>query len=346
MVGAGRIGRRHAELVANHRHAVLAAVVDCNPDARSVAERLGTTWWLDLGDMLRELRPDAVIIATPNALHVEHATRCLASGAPVLLEKPIATSVADAERIADESERIGVPVLVGQHRRHSPYVAAARALIRDGRLGKVVAASATTLFAKPASYFADAPWRREPGGGPILINLIHDVDVLRILVGEVASVQALTSNAIRGQPVEESVAVALRFVGGAVGTLLLADTAAAPISWEMTAGEDPIYPSYPGRDSYLVAGTQGTLGIPTMRLTLADGPASWHEPMSDTTVAVEPADPLGRQLNHFLDVASGSARPLCDARDAVESLRVTLAIAEAAATSAAVSCAPRRHLDT
>lgn len=335
VIGAGRIGRRHAALTAANPRAHLVAIADPDPAAVALADELGATWSGDLDGLLRIQRPDGLIIATPNDMHLEHAMQCLAAGVPALIEKPVATTVADGERIAAEAEKAGVRVLVGHHRRHSPYLTTAVAAIKSGQLGTLVAASATTMFSKPAAYFEKAPWRRHTGGGPILINLIHDVDALRMLVGDIAAVRAVSSDAVRGRGVE-SVAVSLRFTGGAVGSMLLSDTAAAPLSWEMTSGEDAAYPHYAGREAYVVAGTRGTLGIPSMRLTIADGTPSWHDPMLTMTLDVRTADPLERQLDHFLDVIARGIDPVSTARDAVESLRVTLAVADAARTGQAV----------
>jgi predicted dehydrogenase len=340
VIGAGRIGRRHAELIASSRRATLAAIVDPAAEVARLARELEAPWFPALDRLLQADAPDGAIVATPNALHREHAELCLGAGIPVLVEKPIATTVADGLRLAASAERHAVPLLVGHHRRHSPLLSAARGVVARGTLGTVVAASAITAFSKPAAYFDAAPWRLEPGGGPILINLIHDVDALRMLAGEVVSVQAVASSGVRGNEAEESVAATLRFAGGAVGSMLLSDAAAAPLSWEMTSGEDRVYPRYPDRDCYVVAGTHGTLGIPTLRLTTADGPPSWHEPMWATVLDVPPADPLVRQLDHFCDVIAGEAAPLAGGRDAVETLRVTLAIAEAAASGRTVDCAP------
>lgn len=316
------------------------AVADPDPLAASVARTAGAPLFPSLDDLLATVRPDGVVLATPNPLHLPHALACIAAGIPLLVEKPIATSVADGRRIADAAERGGVPLLVGHHRRHSPRFVAARQILADGLVGDVVAVTAATLFAKPPEYFAVADWRRLPGGGPILINLIHDVDALRTLVGDVVEVQALASNSMRGEAVEDTVAVTMRFVGGAVGSLILSDVAAAPLSWEMTAGEDPAFPRYGNRDCYVVAGTRGSLGIPTLRLTAADDTPSWRRRMRLTVASVTAADPLDRQLEHFVDVIEGRTTPMVTARDAAETLAVTLAIAEAAQTGGTVACGP------
>ena len=109
-------------------------------------------------------------------------------------------------------------------------------MIESGVLGRLVAVTGAAMFRKPDSYFDEVPWRREPGGGPLLINLIHEIDTLRYLCGEIESVQALVSRAIRGFEVEDTVAVNLAFASGAVGTFLLSDAAASAVSWGVDLG--------------------------------------------------------------------------------------------------------------
>lgn len=316
-------------------------MVDPDRAAEALAVDVGAPWFATLDALLASgPLPDGAIIATPNALHREHAERCIAAGIPVLVEKPIATSVADGLAIAGAAARAGVPLLVGHHRRHSPILAAAREVVRSGSLGQIVAASTMTLFAKPAEYFEAADWRRLPGGGPILINLIHDVDALRHLVGEIVSVQALASNHVRGRPVEETVAVNLRFASGAVGSLLLSDAAASPLSWELSAGEDSSFPRHEGHDATVISGTDGSLGLPSLRLLRDEGHRSWRLPLRTSVVPAQPADPLARQLEHFVRVISGREAPLVSGPDAIESLRVTLAVSAAIASGGTVNCAP------
>jgi predicted dehydrogenase len=340
VIGAGLIGQRHVELVSHSPDCDLAAIVDPDPRTATIAGTAGVPWHRTVDDLLASDPPDGAIIATPSDLHVSHATACIGAGVAVLVEKPIATSVADGLRLADAATAHGIPLLVGHHRRHSPVLAAAREIVRSGALGDLVAVTATTMFAKPADYFEVAPWRRQPGGGPILINLIHDIDALRTLVGEVLSVQAVASSKVRRFPVEDTVAATLRFAGGALGSIIVSDTAASPLSWELTAGEDPAFPRHDGRDCYVIAGTLGSLGLPTMRLMTYDAPPSWKSPARTSVVATRPGDPLTLQLAHFCDVVRRDADPLVSGRDAVETLRVTLAIRDAARTGRPVRCGP------
>ena len=188
-------------------------------------------------------------------------------------------------------------------------MAKAREIVRSGRLGPIVAVTGTALFYKPDDYFdVGGGWRRQPGGGPILLNLIHEVNNLLSLVGDVVSVQAVTSNATRGFPVEDTAAMIFRFANGALGTFLLSDTAASARSWEQTSQENTEYPTYPDEDAYHIAGTTGLAvgaddagaGLPRQR--------SWWEPFDTVTETLDRSDPLANQVEHFAAVIRGEAR--------------------------------------
>jgi predicted dehydrogenase len=332
VLGAGLVGRRHIELIGRHPHAVLAAVVDPAPAAAGIADAAGVPRYTTLADALRTQGPAGVVVATPNQLHLRHGLDCVAAGLPLLMEKPIAGTVAEGLALVEAAEEAGVPLLVGHHRRHSPVIAAAAEAVGSGLLGPVVAVQGSALFYKPDDYFDLAPWRREPGGGPILINLIHEVDDLRAICGDIVAVQALASSHTRGLPVEDTVAVTMRFASGALGSFLLSDAAASSRSWEHTSGENPDYPPSPEDDCYLIAGTRGSLAVPSLRVRRYAGRQSWWEPMESDTLPVQRRDPLRVQLDHFCEVVRRRAQPLVSGRDAVETLRVTLAVAEAART--------------
>jgi len=330
VAGAGLIGRRHIELIGQRGDCELMAIVDPAPSAPAFAREAGVPVHRSLADLFASDRPDGVIAATPNSMHVQNGVDCVAHGVPVLLEKPVADSVKDAQRLVDAAERAKIPVLVGHHRRYSPILEKAREIVEGGVLGRIVAVMGSAMFYKPDSYFDDGPWRREPGGGPILINMVHEVDDLRAVCGEIAEVQALASNAIRGFPVEDTVAINLRFANGALGTFMLSDTAAAARSWEQTSGENSSYASYPDEDCYVIAGVSGSLAVPSMRLKVFAGERSWWKPFDTSIVEVRRTDPLSRQLEHFCAVVRGEAMPLVSVRDALQTLRVTLAIDESA----------------
>lgn len=332
VAGAGLIGRRHIELIHESEACALCAIVDPAPAAREFALTCGVPLYATLDALFAHERPDGVIVATPNRLHVPNGLDCVRHRVPALIEKPIADSVEEAMELVDAAEKAGVPLLVGHHRRYSAFMARTRELLDLGILGKLVAVQGSALFHKPDRYFEEGPWRREAGGGPIMINMIHEVDDLRALCGEIASVQAIASNATRGFAVEDTVAIVLRFVNGALGTFLLSDTAAATQSWEQTSGENASYARAADQDCYLIAGTRGSIGVPTMRLRTYPGERSWWQPFETETVDVESADPLARQLDHFGAVIRGEVPPRVTGFDALQTLKVTLAIAVAATT--------------
>ena len=235
-----------------------------------------------------------------------------------------------ARAVADE---FGVPLLTGHHRNFSPIMSRAREIVRSGVLGPIVAVVGTALFYKPDDYFdAGGGWRRQAGGGPILLNLIHEVNSLQSLVGSIVRVQATSSNATRRHPVEDTAAMVFTFADGALGTFLLSDTAASARSWEQTSEENPSYPSYPDEDAYHIAGTTGSLSVPTMRLKVFSGTRSWWEPFDASTVEVERTDPLAIQVEHFAAVIRGEAEPVCSGRDGLKALRVVDAVVESART--------------
>jgi predicted dehydrogenase len=337
VAGAGLIGRRHIEIINQSRDAKLAAIVDPSPAAADLARETGVELYASLENLFAADRPDAVVLATPNSLHVSGGLACLEAGVPVLVEKPIADSVEEAKRLVDAAGKHGVPLLVGHHRRHSPLLAVASRLIGDGTLGQLVAVTGTAMFYKPDDYFDAAPWRRDTGGGPILINMVHEVDNLRALCGEIDSVQATSSNRTRDFEVEDTVAITLRFTSGAMGSFLLSDAAASARSWELTSQENKSYPTYGDEDCYVIAGTKGSLAVPTMRLKTYAGTPSWWEPFDVSTAEVERADPLERQLEHFISVIRGETQPLVTGYDGLQTLRVTMAVAQAAATGGTVA---------
>jgi len=338
IAGAGMIGRAHLAVVRDSPSCTACAIVDPSPAASDLARAAGLALYGSLDEIIARDKPDGVILATPNALHVDQALECIRAGIPVLVEKPIATTLAEGERLVRAVDAYRAKVLIGHHRAHSPIIAVARRIIEQGLLGRLVAVTGSATFLKPDRYFDEAPWRRAPGGGPILINMIHEVHNLRMLCGEIAAVQAFSSNAIRGYPVEDTAAISLRFANGALGTFMLSDTAASPRSWEQTSQENKAYASYDDEDCYAIAGTYGSLGVPTMRLKTypRDEDRSWWKPFEVGVAAMVRDDPLKRQLEHFGDVIRGVAEPLVSARDGLANLRVTEAIAAAAKSGATV----------
>ena len=171
LIGAGIMGRQHYQHLRNVPQAQLCAVADPGPQAEAFAAECGVPCFADHRHMLAHARPEAVIVANPNNLHVATALDCVEAGVPVLVEKPVGVNLDEVRALVEASRRRGVPVLVGHHRRHNPLIAKAHQVINEGKLGRLINVTALWQLQKPDSYF-ETPWRREPGAGFLLTNLI------------------------------------------------------------------------------------------------------------------------------------------------------------------------------
>jgi predicted dehydrogenase len=245
-----------------------------------------------------------------------------------MVEKPVAHTIESAVAICDAARRTGVPVLVGHHRRHNPLMKAARELVASGGLGRIVAVAAYDLRRKPDAYYS-ASWRRTAGGGPLLINGIHDIDCLRALCGEIDSVMAVTANRTRGFEVEDTAAITFTFASGALGNLTLSDAVQAPWAWEITSGEEGEYP-HVREDVYLITGTDGSLAVPTLTHWRNERGGGRADPFIRKQLFYVPADPWVEELLHFGKVARREVEPLITADDGTRTLAALLAVSRSA----------------
>lgn len=332
IAGYGLVGRRHADAILQTPDTELVAVIDPSETGTSLATQQGLSACASLNDFLADTSVDGIILATPNALHVEQALACVERGLPVLVEKPIATQAAEAEHLVGIARQREVPLLVGHHRRHNPLIQAAKTLIDSGEIGKVRAVQATCWFYKPDDYFDTAEWRKKRGAGPISVNLVHDVDLIRYLCGEVTTVRAVASPSARGFENEDVASALLTFESGAVGTITVSDSIVAPWSWELTSKEYPIYPPTP-ENCYLIGGSHGSLSVPDLRIWhYADGERNWWSPISSTAQKHQSTDPLVNQIENFAAVIRGKAGPVVTGEEGLRTLAVVEAIQRSAAT--------------
>jgi len=275
------------------------------------------------------------VVATPNQMHVANGLDCLAAGLPALIEKPLADDVAAAQTLVEAFERAGVPLLTGHHRRHNPMIQRAKAEIDSGRLGQIVSVHGMFWLIKPDDYF-DVAWRREKGAGPVLINLIHDVDLMRYLCGDIVAVQASRSNRVRGHAVEDTAVIILHFASGALGTVNVSDTIQSPWSWEFTAGENPAY-SHTQESCYQIGGTRASLAIPQLDLWHHPREPSWWAPIQRERLSYKMDDPLGLQIANFCAVIRGTTEAVVSGREGLKTLQVIGAIERAAESGARVT---------
>jgi predicted dehydrogenase len=328
LIGAGRMGRSHAIAIAADPGAELVAIAD--PVDTTLAVETGARLHDSHAALLEHGGVDAVIIANPNDQHVPTTLDVLSAGVPALLEKPVGIDIAEVRRLADAVDRSGVPVLVGHHRRHHPLIQQAHHAIGSGSLGRVVAITALWLTRKQDEYFDG--WRRRPGAGVLLINLVHDLDALRHLCGEITAIQAVTSNAVRGFEVEDTAGLLLEFESGAIGTLTGSDAVTAPWGWDQNAGDDPQFAEQPDQPSYFIAGTHGSLTVPKLQRWTYPGQADWRAPLTSDYLTRPRGGSLQNQLQHFIRVARHQEAPIVSVADAGRSLAAVEAAQSAART--------------
>lgn len=335
VIGAGVIGRTHIETLSRTEGLALAAIADPAPEARALAEAAGVPFFADVGALIEARIADAVVVAAPNDAHLPLGLELLRAGLPVLMEKPVAESLASGAALAAEVERTGVPLLVGHHRRHNPIIQAAKAAIDAGEIGDLVTATVMSVLTKPAPYFAG--WRIAAGqGGPLLINTTHEIDLLRHFFGPVARVSAVIGEARRDHPVEDTAAAILTFAQGGVATITQTDAGCGPWAWDVTAGENPA--RFPAHDTlaHAYAGTRAALSLPDLALWRHPGSPDWTEKMTRTVLPHVPGDSYVAQLLHFGAVARGEAEPLNSARDGLGTMQVVEAIRQSAAEGRSV----------
>jgi predicted dehydrogenase len=335
VVGFGLIGKRHAAVVQQNPNMQLVAIVEPSEQGRKDAEMMGFRVFSTLEALLDAGEADGVILATPTPLHIEQGLACIKHNCPVLIEKPIAVSARDAKVLTNAATEADVPLLVGHHRRHNGMVQAAKKAIEDGSIGEIRSIQATCWFYKPDYYFEVAPWRTKQGAGPISVNLVHDVDLLRHFCGEVLQVQAVSVPSARGFENEDLACAILTFANGAVASISVSDSIVAPWSWELTARENPAYPAT-NESCYLIGGSKGGLSLPDLRVWRHEAEADWWTPISATSLTCMTDDPLAVQLSHFADVIHGREQPLVSGIEGLRSLEVVEAIAMSAATGNAI----------
>ena len=331
VVGFGLIGARHAEVIRRSPDIDLASIVESTAAGQEKASSFNVPVFETLAEMLDKTMPDGVVLATPTPMHLQQGLDCISANCPVLIEKPITVTSEEAGILTKAAKLANVPLLVGHHRRHNGMVKAAKAALDEGKIGDVRAVQATCWFYKPDHYFQAAPWRTKEGAGPISVNLVHDVDLLRHFCGDVTSVRAVAVPSRRGFENEDLATAVLQFQSGAVATISVSDSIVAPWSWELTARENPAYPAT-SESCYLIGGSRGGMSLPDLRVWHHDGEPDWWTPISSRNLVCKMDDPLVVQMRHFADVIQGNDMPLVSGLEGMKSLQVIEAVALSSST--------------
>jgi predicted dehydrogenase len=331
LIGAGSIGVRHMKAMEEVPEITLVAIADPSPVAVRIGAAQNIPIYPDAGAMLAQGGLDAVIIATPTERHHQDMMMALEARQTVLVEKPITATLAEADEVTRFAEQQGCHVLVGHQRRYYPCAAEAREIIAQGRIGKLMGVTGQWTTRKDDDYYS-AAWRRDVKAGPILTNLIHEIDLLRFICGDIATVSAEVTHHDQEFDKEDAVAISMKFVNSAVGTFLLSDRTPTPWTWEMALGESVRFPKT-GQNAIRFLGTEGALDFPNLTLwSHADSDGDWHDEITAEQIKTPFVDAYIAQCKHLCAIVRGTETPIIDARNGSKSLAATLAAASSAAS--------------
>ena len=332
IIGVGNIARNHIAAIKETPGAALVAVADCDPErARAFAAEHGGTWYADYHDLLARDDVDAVAICTPHDLHAPMTCDAAAAHKHVLCEKPMARNVAECDAMIAACERAGVTLGVIFQSRFEPIAQKTKTLIDDGRLGRLLWGSASTIWYRTEEYYRSTPWRgtwAHEGGGALINQASHAIDLLIWLAGMPTRVTAQARTLNHAIEVEDGGIAILEYDDNRLG-FIQATTVA--------------YPGYPERLEFY-----GTRGGAVFHK--GQGRLEWHllDPREDGEEQAEVSSGASRPMDisatghiaQFQDFATAireRRRPLVDGYEGRKSIEIVEAIYRSARTNAPVS---------
>lgn len=320
IVGCGMISRFHAAAIESVDGARLVGVFDPVPEAAErAAHAYGTRKFDSLEEMLACKETEAVCVCTPNGLHAPIALKALDAGRHVVIEKPMALTLKDADEIARAALRQNLCVSVISQLRFSPAIQAVKQALEEKRLGKVVSASLAMKYWRDSAYYASSNWRGTwamDGGGALMNQGIHGVDLLQYLAGPVCRLTAVCKTQTKKIEVEDSAAAVLEFENGAVGTL---------------EGSTTCRPGYPRRLE--ICGDLGSVVLEEEDILRWDVPGEAptlprHESRAATDPSAIDASGHERQLRNVVHAIRGEEPLWIDAAEGRKPVEIILAVYE------------------
>ena len=326
VIGAGMAIPPHADSLLELAERVEVAGVFSRE--RDKLDRLAARFPFPVTDALAPLLADrsieALLVLTPPSTHLELVERAAAAGKHVLLEKPVEVTAPRAERLVETAERAGITLGIVLQHRFRPNSLKLEALIRGGALGEIAAASAAIRWWRPQSYY-DEPGRgtkARDGGGVLLTQAIHSLDLFQSLAGPIAEVTGFAgTSALHRMETEDIVCAGIRFANGALGTI------------------DATTASHPGFPERLeLVGTRGTavLNGGVLELYWQDGRT---ESFAGERLLGGGADPMAFSHAHhcavlrdFLDALDDQRPPKVSGREALEVHRLIDALLRSSET--------------
>ena len=232
IVGCGRIAKRHSDLLGDGQisDAKLVAVADMKVErAHAIAEAKEVSAYGDMHEMMIKEKPDVVTVLTESGLHAQHVIELAPYGADIVVEKPMALTLEDADKMIETCDRHGVRLFVVKQNRFNVPVVELRKALEAGRFGKLVLGTVRVRWCRPQAYYDQDSWRGTWAydGGVLTNQASHHIDLLEWMMGDVESVFAKSTTALVDIEAEDTAIVTLKFKNGALG-IIEATTAVRP----------------------------------------------------------------------------------------------------------------------
>ncbi len=269
----------------------LVAAVDINADAaRACGAEFGCPWYTDYQDMLREADLDVVAVLTPHPFHAEQSIASLEAGFHVLVEKPMAIQVAEADAMIAAAQRTGKTLAVNFQQRTRPEVIAAYEIIQSGKLGEIQNADMKMTWTRPSIYFAQSTWRgtwNGEGAGVLLNQAPHELDLLCYFLGMPIRVMGWTRNLVHDIETEDTIQAMVEWANGAVGSIHISTA---------EAGQDQRFEII-GTGGHLALG-KGSLTLKLFDTELREFIATSPHPFSAPNLEAVPVELTAGAGNH------------------------------------------------
>ena len=314
----------------------IVGVCDVNLQAAErQAEHLGCPYFADHRELLAAVHPDAAAILAPHPFHPSIAIDCLAAGAHVLVEKPIAVHVAEADRMIDAARQAGRLLAVNLQHRTRGEVRTARQLIESGRLGQIQRVEMVAIWTRTASYYAQAGWRgtwQGEGGGVLMNQSPHTLDLICHLIGQPSRVVAWNRTLFHAIETEDTSLAMLEWADGALGTLLVSTAQAGEPERLEIGGTRGVLQLSRGGLQLMAADTD-------LRTFLAESPDPFGKPVLEPQhVTLEPGsgDHAAIYAN-FLDAIAHGTPLVADGAEGRMSLELANALIYSSMTNTQVT---------
>jgi predicted dehydrogenase len=341
IIGGGNISDTHARAAQEINGAKITAIHGTNQEKSArLAQTYGAKLFDDFEAFLSHRPMELVLIGSPSGVHAEQGIAAARHGLHVLVEKPIDINTERADALIAECDRARVKLGVFFQDRVAPGILKLKQLIDAGRIGKPILVSGRVKWYRPPEYYSGSRWRGTlalDGGGALINQGVHTVDLLLWLMGDIERVYAKVKTALHTIESEDTVVATLEFASGAVGTLEVATSA---------------YPGYNRRVE--ITGSEGTIILeqdriiaadlhPVAQTSVCDSLVDLVEPIKESSnpAATSPvvSDVSGHKkiIEDFLHAIETDCEPLCDGREGRRSVELVQAIYESSRTGRAVS---------